>query len=184
MNIDSFILLARPWSSLPMMLKLSGVVLCPVWVICMWMGEGSLRCSLNLSKGPGGFPYVFLITCKFPTLVVIYRSTLLVHGILVFGPNLYLFSGPVPLEKSLDTIFTASLLDTFPQSLCVRNNYVTFAVFFLVVPLCGVTAGVAGSFWVFPLGVTVFSVVEDIPFLLVQCPLSVLALGQHSPKVL
>ena len=29
-DIESFIVLARPWSSLHMMLKLSGVVLCPV----------------------------------------------------------------------------------------------------------------------------------------------------------
>ena len=49
MYIDSLIVLARPWSSLPMMLKLSGVMLCPVWVLCAWMGEGSLSCSLNLS---------------------------------------------------------------------------------------------------------------------------------------
>ena len=49
MNIDSFIVLARPWSSLPMILKLSGVVLCPVWVLCMWICESSFRCSLNLS---------------------------------------------------------------------------------------------------------------------------------------
>ena len=31
---NSFTVLARPWSSLHMMLKFSGVVLCPVWVLC------------------------------------------------------------------------------------------------------------------------------------------------------
>ena len=49
MYIDSLIVLARPWSSLPMMLKFSGVVLCPVWVLCTWMDEASFRCSLYLS---------------------------------------------------------------------------------------------------------------------------------------
>ena len=33
---------------------------------------------------------------------------------------------------TLDTIFTASLLDALPQPLCVRNNYVAFTGFFLV----------------------------------------------------
>ena len=47
--IASFIVLAMPWSSLSIMLKFSGVVLSPVWVLCTWMGEGSFRCSLYLS---------------------------------------------------------------------------------------------------------------------------------------
>ena len=45
MYIDSLIVLARPWSSLPIILEFSGLVLCPVWVLCAWMDEGSLRCS-------------------------------------------------------------------------------------------------------------------------------------------
>ena len=49
MYIDSLIILAKPWSSFPMMLKFSGLVLCPAWVLCPWLGEGSLRCSLYLS---------------------------------------------------------------------------------------------------------------------------------------
>ena len=34
MYIDSLIVLARPWSSLPIMIKLSGLVLCPDWLLC------------------------------------------------------------------------------------------------------------------------------------------------------
>ena len=41
--------LAKPWSSLPIMVKLLGLVLCPVMLLCPEIGEGSLRCSLNLS---------------------------------------------------------------------------------------------------------------------------------------
>ena len=41
--------LAKPWSSFPIMVKLSGLVLCPEMLLCPWMGEGSLRCSLYLS---------------------------------------------------------------------------------------------------------------------------------------
>ena len=47
--MDSFINLVRPWSSLPSMLKLSALMLCPVWMLCACMGYGSLRCSLYLS---------------------------------------------------------------------------------------------------------------------------------------
>ena len=49
MYIDSWIVLAWPWSYLLIMLKLSWVVLCLVWMLCTWMGEGSFRCSLYLS---------------------------------------------------------------------------------------------------------------------------------------
>ena len=49
MYVDSLIVLASPWSSLPIMLKFSGMVLCPVWLLCTWMVEGSFRCSLYLS---------------------------------------------------------------------------------------------------------------------------------------
>ena len=33
--------LARSWSSIPMMLKLTGVALFPVCRLCAWMGEGA-----------------------------------------------------------------------------------------------------------------------------------------------
>ena len=45
----SLMVLACPCSSLPMMLKLLSVMLCPVCCMCIWMGEGCLRCSLDLS---------------------------------------------------------------------------------------------------------------------------------------
>ena len=82
---------------------------------------------------------------------------------------------------SLDIIFAESLFDALPWSLCVGNNYMTLTVFVLVgVPPCSVTTGVAGIFfWVFPMGITVFMVVDDFPFYLVQGPPGVLALGQY-----
>ena len=48
MKIDSLMVLACPWSSLPMMLKLSSVVMCPVCCMYMWMGRVVL-----------GVPYIF-----------------------------------------------------------------------------------------------------------------------------
>ena len=50
MYIDSLMVLAKPWSSLPMMLKFSGLVLCPVLVLCPLIGEDSFRSSLDLPK--------------------------------------------------------------------------------------------------------------------------------------
>ena len=41
--------LACSWSSLPMMLKLLSILLCPVCCMCTWIGEGCFRCSLCLS---------------------------------------------------------------------------------------------------------------------------------------
>ena len=78
MYIDSFIILARPWSSLPMILKLSGVVLFPVRVLHAWMGEGSFRCSLYLSSRVLDVsPYVFFIAGEFPTLAHVDSFTFL-----------------------------------------------------------------------------------------------------------
>ena len=49
MSMDSLIDLAKPCSSLPIMLKLSGLVLWPAMFQWSKIGEGSLRCSLYLS---------------------------------------------------------------------------------------------------------------------------------------
>ena len=61
MNMNSLTFLAKLCPSLPIIWKLLFVGW-PVWLLCWWIGEGSFRCSLHLSpKGPGGFPYVFII---------------------------------------------------------------------------------------------------------------------------
>ena len=49
MYIDSLIVLAIPWFSLPIIWKLSWVVVWPVMLLWLCIGEGSFRCSLNLS---------------------------------------------------------------------------------------------------------------------------------------
>ena len=76
----------------------------------------------------------------------------------------------------------------FHQPLRIKDNYVAFALFFLVgFPSCGVTTGVICAFFcVFYLGVTVpvFPVVENFSFNLIQSPFRVFALGQCSPKML
>ena len=84
--IDSFIFLARPWSSLPMMLKFSGVVLCPVWVAVHMDGRGFLQVFLvPYPQGPRCSPYVFFNAYEFLALVHVDISTFLIYRILVFG---------------------------------------------------------------------------------------------------
>ena len=38
---------------------------------------------VSFTKGPGGFPYVFIITCVVPTLIPVYGITLGDHGVFV-----------------------------------------------------------------------------------------------------
>ena len=78
MYIDSLIVLARPWSSFPIMVKFSGLVLCPVWVLCAWMGWRFFQVFLvSFSKGPGCLLYVFLIEHELPTLIPVDAPTFL-----------------------------------------------------------------------------------------------------------
>ena len=49
MNMASLMFLVLPCDSLCMMVKHSGLIGCPVVLLCWWMGEGTLRCSLTLN---------------------------------------------------------------------------------------------------------------------------------------
>ena len=40
---------------------------------------------VSFTKGPGGFPYVLIITTEVPTLVPIDSTTLVDHRVFVFG---------------------------------------------------------------------------------------------------
>ena len=50
MNIASLMVLEWLLTSLCNMLNCSGSIGCPVVVLCRWMEEGSLKCSLTLSS--------------------------------------------------------------------------------------------------------------------------------------
>ena len=41
--------------------------------------------SVSFTKGPGGFPYVFIITYEVPTLIPVYGITLGDHGVFSLG---------------------------------------------------------------------------------------------------
>ena len=85
-NMDSLIFLAKPCPSLPIIWKFCWVVGCPV-LLLWWIYRGEILQVLleSFTKGPGGFPYVFIITGKVTTLKPIYGPTFVGHGIFVLG---------------------------------------------------------------------------------------------------
>ena len=85
---------------------------------------------VSFTKGPGGFPYVFIITSEVPTLIPIDGITLGDHGVFVLGGDQEVFDGAATFEVSLDTIPTTDLFDTFTKTLCVGYDYVPLTLNF------------------------------------------------------
>ena len=85
---------------------------------------------VSFTKGPGGFPYVFIITGKVPTLIPLDGITLEDHGVFVLGGDQEVFDGASTFEVSLDTIPTTDLFDTFTKTLCVGYDYVALTLNF------------------------------------------------------
>ena len=70
--------------SLPIILKLLWLMGWLVWFVMMMNGWGVLQVLfVSFNKSPGGFPYVFIITCVFPTLIPIDGITLGDHRVFV-----------------------------------------------------------------------------------------------------
>ena len=54
----------------------------------MMYGRGLLQVLFeSFTKGPGGFPYVFIITAEVTTLEPVYGPTFVDHGIFALGRN-------------------------------------------------------------------------------------------------
>ena len=63
---------------------LSGGVACvDAMIVCR--GKFPYMLFESFSKGPRGFPYVIIITCKVPTLELVDGPTFVSHGVLVLG---------------------------------------------------------------------------------------------------
>ena len=132
---------------------------------------------VSFTKGPGGFPYVFLITCKVPTLIPIDGITLGDHGVFVLGGDQEVFEGAATLEVSLDTIPTTDLFDPFTKTLCVWYDYVTLTLNFF-----GGSRGTIGTLVVNPINRLTGRPVESFLHL-VQSPFGIFALGESFPEV-
>ena len=83
---------------------------------------------VSFTKGPGGFPYVFIITGEVPTLIPIDGIALGDHGVFVLRGDQEVLDGAATFEVSLDPILTTDLFDAFTKTLCVRYNYVTLTL--------------------------------------------------------
>ena len=129
------------------------------------------------TKGPGGFPYVFIITGEVPTVIPIDGITLGGHGVFVLGGDQEVLDGAATFEVSLDTIPTTDLFDAFTKTLYVRYDYVTLTLNF-----SGGSRGTVSTLVVNPINGLTGRPVE--PFLhLVQSPLGILAFGESLPEV-
>ena len=131
---------------------------------------------VSFAKGPGGFPYVFLITSEVPTLIPIDGITMGDHGVFVLGGDQEVLDGAATFEVSLDTISITGPFDAFTKTLCVRYDYVTLTLNF-----SGGSRGTVSPLVVNPInGLTG----RPEPFLhLVQTPLGILAFGESLPEV-
>ena len=85
---------------------------------------------VSFTKGPGGFPYVFIITCEVPTLKSIDGITLGDHRVFVLRGDQDVFDGSAPFEVSWDPIPSTDLFDTFTKTLCVGYDYMTLTLNF------------------------------------------------------
>ena len=132
---------------------------------------------VSFTKGPGGFPYVFIITGKVPTLIPIDGITLGDHGVFVLGGDQEVFDGAATFEVSLDTIPTTDPFDTFTKTLCVGYDYVALTLNFL-----GGSRGTIGTLVVNPINGLTGRPVESFLHL-VQSPFGIFALGESFPEV-
>ena len=147
-------------------------------IIVMMNGRGVLQVLfVCLTKGLGGFPYVFIITAKVPTLIPIDGITLADHRVFVLGGDQEVLDGAATFEVSFDAIPTTDLFDTFTKTMCVRYDN--------VVPTLNFSSGSRGT-----CGTQVVSPINSLTgwpvksFLhLVQNPSRIFALGESFPEV-
>ena len=126
----SLTVLVRFWSSLPHYFKIFYTDFVTSGVIVVKYGEwGLLKFLEPLSKGFGGFPYIFLITLHPVTFVPIDDSTLFHKRIFVLGSHQEAFDGIASFKIYLHSIFLACSLEAFTQPFVIWHHYV---VLFLV----------------------------------------------------
>ena len=136
--------------------------------VMMMNGWGVLQVLfVSFTKGPGGFPYVFIITGEVPTLIPIDGITLGGNGVFVLRGDQEVLDCAATFEVSLDTIPSTDLFDVFTKTLCVGYDYVTLTPNF-----SGGSRGAVSTLVVNPINGLTGRPVE--PFLhFVQSPLGV-----------
>ena len=132
---------------------------------------------VSFTEGPGGFPYVFIITGEVPTLIPIDGITLGDHRVSVLGGDQEVRDGAATFEVSLDPIPTTDLFDDFTKTLCVGYDYVTLTLNF-----SGGSRGTVSTLVVNPIDGLTGRPVESF-FHLVQSPLGILAFSENLLEV-
>ena len=96
-------------------------------VIPVMMYRGGLLKVLfeSFTKGPRGFPYVFIITGKVTTLESVYGPTFVNHGVFVLEGDQKVFDDAITFEVGLYTIPPSDLFNAFAETLGVRYYYMT-----------------------------------------------------------
>ena len=132
---------------------------------------------VSFTKGPGGFPYIFIITCEVPTLIPVYGITLGHHRVFVLREDQEVFDDASTFEVSLDPIPSTDLFDTFTKTLCIRYDYMTLTLNF-----SSGSRGTVGTLVTNPIIVPTGGLVK--PFLhFVQSPLGILAFSESLPEM-
>ena len=132
---------------------------------------------VSFTKGPGGFPYVFIITCEVPTFIPVDGITLGDHRVFVLRGDQEVFDGAATFEVSLDPIPTTDLFDTFTKTLCVGYDYVTLTINF-----SGGSRGIVSSLVINPINGPTGGLVKHFLHF-VQSPLGKLAFGESLPEM-
>ena len=101
---------------------------------------------LSFTKGPGGFPYVLIITAKVTTFIPIDDTTVVDHRVFVLGGDQEVLDGTATFEVSLDALPTTDLFDAFTKTLCVGYDNVTLTLNF-----SGGSRGTCGTLVVNPI---------------------------------
>ena len=147
-------------------------------VIGVMNGEGVLQVLfVSFTKGPGGFPYVFIITCDVPTLIPVDGITLGDHRVFVLRGDQEVFDGAATFEVSLDPIPSTDLFDTFTKTLCVGYGYMSLTLNF-----SGGSRGTVGTLVINPINGLTGGLVKPF-FHFVQSPLGILAFSESLPEM-
>ena len=142
-------------------------------VVVMMNGWGVLQVLfVSFTKGPGGFPNIFIITAKVTTLILIDGITLVDLTVFALGGDQEVFDGGATLEVSLDTISTTDLFDIFIKTLCVGYDNVALTLNFL-----GGSRGTCGTLVDNPINDLTGRPVESFLHL-VQSPLWIFTSGE------
>ena len=132
---------------------------------------------VSFTKGPGGFPYVFIITCEVPTLIPVDGITLGDHRVFVLRGDQEVLDGASTFEVSVDPIPSTDLFDAFTKTLCVRYDYMT-----LILNFSGGSRGTVGTLVTNPINCLTGGLVK--PFLhFVQSPLGIFTFGESLPEM-